>query len=690
MRASVGECMLGVLLTLFSGSGTAAAQQELGDSASQRILPLPEGKLSDAQTQMQLLQRLRSLVAASENAVSENAVKSEVPSPDDTPTIDDKQLEQLQQALKRFQDLLPLGIKPPDLGSIPKEQLDEAMSNPAMQQQLKKLLEQFSKDGLLPKNGGDDGDSSLPPIPQRPGQFPTQPPTAPPGQASPSAKPGDQSWESLKNAMKQLSEIAQGGKINPPQNDETNPGVDPAGDHKDASTRPVPQPGINIEPQPRADQPRADQPRADVQRVEGESHDDEIGNRETQQPSLQAFQDLLKRYKDSQRNQQPSSDGTSGPAPDETRPPEVRPGMRSPRTEDDESAQAPNRNGDGSDQRAEQQTRNSSESRSSDKSLPSVSEFLKEQLRKGFPTPGTNEDVGNSRSPSIRSELQKRGVRGTLDKIIEKAKEESKAQRKAQQQAKQESIANQTGTDASRPRDRSSLDAQTKSPGGTGLQKNNWLTDRLLGMEGEVDELIKDAKFQERSAESRQNRNSTRQQSPTDSDSRINKWNDAASDFLSDLSKAPSAPAAPRSSSGGDDSDSADAPLAIGPFFLVGLGLLGIMAVAAFMMRRPLLKLVSDACGIAGPGRIHQPSEICSREDVITAFHELALNPKKLVESWWTHRAAATKLAAESPQQGNAVRTLAEIYEQARYLPDDVELPAEKIQSARTAFSECR
>ncbi|MBC7968439.1 MAG: DUF4129 domain-containing protein [Fuerstia sp.] len=366
--------------------------------------------------------------------------------------------------------------------------------------------------------------------------------------------------------------------------------------------------------------------------------------------------------------------------------------------------------------------------------MPSVSEFLKEQLRRGFPTPGTKEGTPDSQtsgmnerpqssmpgdsarsdsaqpgSPDaapgtneskidIQRELQKRGVRGTLDKLIQNAREETKArqlaQKQAEQQSKLDSLAGQTDRNGSAPgADPSQLEnttgpsGQNGTPGDAGPQKS--LTDLLGGMDDNMKDVMKNAKFKERSPESRPPSESAWQQAPRDSESRVHKWNDAASGFLSDLSKAPSAPAAPQLSSGGGSSLPA-APLAIGSFFLVGLGLLGIAAVAAFLMRRPLLKLVSDVTGIASPGRVRQPSDIRSREDVITAFHELALNPAKLVESWWTHRAAATKLAAESPQQGHAVQTLAEIYEQARYLPDYVELPADKIQSARTALAECR
>ncbi len=795
MQTSVGGCMLVVLSALLCSIGTAEAQSTSDDSGSQRILPLPEGKLSDVQTQMQLLQRLRSLVAS-----SDGTEKSELPSPVDSLKIDDKQLEQLQQALKKLQEQLPPGVTPPDLDSIPKEQLDEAMANPAMQQQLKKMLEQFSKDGLLPKNNGDASDSPLPPVPRRRGQSPVQPLAQQPEQVPPSVPPGEKSWESLKDAMKKLSEIAQGGNNQSPQNDDGGPGVHAPEDGDDASPRTSPKRGSGDERQPRTDQPRTEQPRTeqpradqprtdrkdaepnDVEPREGDPVGDEAGNRETQQPSLQAFQDLLERFKDSQRNQPPSGDGTSGSEPDETRLPEVRPGMRSPRTEEDGSAPAPDaskrvirrpdratpveppaNSGPKTSEQGEvfppaempssnqppssagksdlrvpqsnQQPQDSSGNDSSEKPMPSVSEFLKEQFRRGFPTPDTKEGTpdskssgGNERPQSsmpgdsrrndsaqpgspgvapgtnqskidIQRELQKRGVRGTLDKLIQNAKEETKARQLAQKQVEQQSqldsLAGQPGnpgglpgTEPGQPGNTTGPGGQNGTPGDAGLQKS--LTDLLSGMDDNMEDIVKDAKFKDQSGESPRSDNSAWQQAPRDSDSRVNKWNDAASDFLSDLSKAPSAPAAPRSSSAGGSPISADAPLAIGSFFLVGLGLLGIAAVAAFLMRRPLLKLVSDVTGIASPGRVRQPSEIRSREDVISAFHELALNPAKLVESWWTHRAAATKLAAESPQQGHAVQTLAEIYEQARYLPDDVELPADKIQSARTALAECR
>ncbi|MCA9010536.1 MAG: hypothetical protein KDB01_12360, partial [Planctomycetaceae bacterium] len=136
----------GLLLLLISNS-SVAVQIDSNDAGSQRILPLPDGQLSNAQTQMQLLQKLRSLVTGTPDEPQAEASSS------NSREAKDEQLEQLLNALKKLRDQLPPGIKPPDLDSIPKDQLEEAISNPAVQQQMKQMLEQFSRDGQLPKAG---------------------------------------------------------------------------------------------------------------------------------------------------------------------------------------------------------------------------------------------------------------------------------------------------------------------------------------------------------------------------------------------------------------------------------------------------------------------------------------------------------------------------------------------------------
>ncbi|MDA1232456.1 MAG: hypothetical protein O2856_16910, partial [Planctomycetota bacterium] len=592
-----------------------------------------------------------------------------------------------------------------------------------------------------------------------------------PKPAEPRQPPAEKSWQSLQDAMKKLSDIAQSGeKTSRNSANGANSKVLPES-VEDPVGRPVPDPQIDGKKVPRDQSQQADS-----------------GN-EAGQGSLQAFQDLLERFQNSQRNQSANTDDENTAMQDDVTPPQIQPGMRPPVTRNVPAPQSKNRSSQvlrrpdrtapneppvspdqrmteqgeltppnlfplripptsptfppptsqpkstlsqsGNqgrttppiDQRTGRPSGTSAASSSESESFLSVSEFLKEQLQNGIPIPNGDEtsrnhgvrsgevrpdamprsDVARSKLGStelsnqatqpeksnidVRKELEQSGLRRTLEKIVQKAKEESNAQQRAQQ----ESVAGHRGSTSSGAANKATPNGPQVQPNSSvdpSMQKS--LTDLLGGLDDNMQDIVKDAKFRDRPSNRQQARDSAWQQSPRESESRLSKWNDAASGFLSDLSKAPQAPTRSLSPAGGNSAITSDAPLAIGSVFLVGSFLLGLAAVVAYFMRRPLLKLVANATGIAGPNRVQQPGEIRSRADVIAAFHELALNPKQLVESWWTHRAAAQKLAAESPQSKAAVDTLAEVYEQARYLPDDIELPPDSIQSARTAFAACR
>ena len=177
--SQIRTAMVAILLCL--GFSFANAQ----DDPSQRPLPLPERGVADLPQHMELLKRLRSLVE-SQQKNSEQAQKEsdslprlpELPSPADAPSSQQKkheaapekssfqpqQLQQFQEALKNLASKLPPGFVPPDLSSVPPDQLRKAMENPAVQQQMKQMLEQFAKDGVLPKPG--DNGSHLPVPPQ--------------------------------------------------------------------------------------------------------------------------------------------------------------------------------------------------------------------------------------------------------------------------------------------------------------------------------------------------------------------------------------------------------------------------------------------------------------------------------------------------------------------------------------------
>jgi len=420
--------------------------------------------------------------------------------------------------------------------------------------------------------------------------------------------------------------------------------------------------------------------------------------------------------------------------------------------------QPPNFQPDQFEPRTKQPSPKTSESESSGL-FPSISEFIKEQMRDGFPTPASEDSVAksNTRSPNtppsntppantqspnaqsrdmnpgasqsrgagsrdssnrnsgssgnarngsapsgapgvelnsqprdldVRKELENRGLRGTFEKIVQKAKEESRAKQQQEAVAGQPSVTPLPQGKSTNP---ASPLNDAKSPSDPGLQKS--LGDLLSGLDDNLPDIAKDAKFNEPPSKNSRVQDSPWQSQPPKSDSSLGKIRDAASGFFSDLSQAPQAPAASSSSNSAADGGSAlstDGPFDFGSLFFVACVLIGVGGLVAYLMRKPLMKLVTDATGVTRGHSALQPNEIRSRADVIAAFHDLALSPRQAVESWWTHQAAAQKLAAESPQSKQAVNTLAEIYEQARYLPDDVELPADKIQSARTALAECR
>jgi hypothetical protein len=121
---------------------------------------------------------------------------------------------------------------------------------------------------------------------------------------------------------------------------------------------------------------------------------------------------------------------------------------------------------------------------------------------------------------------------------------------------------------------------------------------------------------------------------------------------------------------------------------LVLAGVLAAMAIAFFGLRH--FKFGGNAAAelqFAGPPL--KPADINSRADVVRAFHEFALRSAQSVQSWWTHRTVQQAILEKAPEYRAAVETLANTYEQARYLPVEQELSAEQLESARSALQQC-
>jgi hypothetical protein len=83
------------------------------------------------------------------------------------------------------------------------------------------------------------------------------------------------------------------------------------------------------------------------------------------------------------------------------------------------------------------------------------------------------------------------------------------------------------------------------------------------------------------------------------------------------------------------------------------------------------------------------PADIRSRFDVVRAFHQFALRRASLTAEWWTHRAVEQHVVQESPSLQPVIHTLTDLYEQARYLPEDAQFGPDQIESARRALAQC-
>ncbi len=116
---------------------------------------------------------------------------------------------------------------------------------------------------------------------------------------------------------------------------------------------------------------------------------------------------------------------------------------------------------------------------------------------------------------------------------------------------------------------------------------------------------------------------------------------------------------------------------------LSGLALVVGLAVIAFAFLRNRNFFSGELAEINAP---QPPNQLQTRRDVVQAFHALAARFPSVLPNWWPHRRAATALADANPNQEQAIHTLANLYEAARYMPEDAELTQDQLESARRAF----
>lgn len=121
----------------------------------------------------------------------------------------------------------------------------------------------------------------------------------------------------------------------------------------------------------------------------------------------------------------------------------------------------------------------------------------------------------------------------------------------------------------------------------------------------------------------------------------------------------------------------ANLPIVIALLLLVGLAIW-------WMLRNPGEIKEDDQRRAIFAKRI--PASIRSREELIQAFHCVALASRVSPPTWWTHPKTAEILASTSPDARSAVYTLAQLYEIARYSPDGNSMTSDQLSRANEAL----
>ncbi len=740
----VAIAILPLLTSLPGNSGHIVhAMQE---SPGHRILPLPLEGPATTRDQIELLKQFKALLKSAQPAATDSKGQAPTEQPSDAkregaadspssslipPGIGPEHVQQLQSLMRQLTDRLPQGMVPPSLDQLPPEQraqVEQALSDPAMQQKVRQLLEQFSRSGVLPPDNP-AGPSPKVPLPPRPGG------------SSDSRSGSDNS-----SGSKQKKSVAEDEMRSRSDGSNGNDGSNVRG-----SERPVPSKGLpksslpdNAEKGQTSDGSPSDRLPTDAPRNSGS--DSAQGS---QQQAIADLQRLLQQFggKDPGTGSKPTSGLSNQMESDVQRPASAssRGDLPSPDSMLDnisdraplKSAEQPSRpengsqpGGDRGDVRNTRQKQISGQSKSENGQRANQASPAKDGQP---PIPPLD----------IRSELERRGFGGALQKIVEKAKAE------ARQSKDQSSESSESGD----------LAAGTEQPQSDGLEDSvirlldgirRDVTDRTQKKEPTVPEVMNFSRGTRSelpqsgltsqgilppgaapgrsqstvggglpggglpgaglpggvsfggapSANSPPAAQQIGASTPgrTTASSTMAELGKAASNLLAGLAKAPEPAGA---DSGGTKSGTSlfsnpvsgnweGGPESMSGLILAGGIMVAILAATVlglFLARRATFwqRIVSTV----RTDSIHRVSGVNSRADIVRGFHQLVATKSDETAAWRTHRAAAEDMAKLVPELQPAINSLADVYEHARYLPPDIELTTEQYRMARSALERC-
>jgi hypothetical protein len=223
-----------------------------------------------------------------------------------------------------------------------------------------------------------------------------------------------------------------------------------------------------------------------------------------------------------------------------------------------------------------------------------------------------------------------------------------------------------------------SSENETDSETGDGLQSAfvDALAEATKGLAEQVDEIVTDDRFSRRGRDRRPPRRD--RDGPFDQfaglGNRANEW------FVDAIEpEAPATTILSNGNSGAGTGGSFSPRLLAGLFIICGL--------VFWLLQKKRNEAQSQS---AYPTLSPAPTNLQSRQDIVQAFHDLAARCPAVMADWWTHDRAAQALATSRPDIDDEVRQLAQLYEQARYLPAESALTDEQLSAAKAAWLRCR
>ncbi|MBC7816453.1 MAG: hypothetical protein IAG10_06130 [Planctomycetaceae bacterium] len=588
------------------------------ETSSQRLLRLPEGASTDLKQQVQWLQQLQGLMAAGSLGSDTSA----------TPTIDPEQLNALLSAMKQLSEAVPQGTVLPKSDSQSSEQLFKMLSDPAVQEQARQLLKQFSQNGKLPPRS-ETGDSKSVPLPSA--STPRSARPAPDLSAMPPA-----AQELMKRLLQQAGRQPKEPPNDPKSGDQK---LKPAKPDRDRVEPDVPAP---------ADKPKQfETSPKDVERSVTGPRD--AGSRDDEpKTSLERAASELEAIMRDPRNEL-----NRPPRPSETnRNPFGQPMLGN------EKVDAGSRVSKPSKPQPEDPTQPEDPIRESPTTTPPSKPAV---------TPQNPDNTPKSPQMDVRSELQERGFTQTLRKLIDQTREESRAESNGS-----------AGTSAG---------GQEAGNGSlSGLEKS--ITRLIDGLRKDTAREAAQAPAQ--SSTPMPTTTATPQPSTPPSGperrSTAGKVFESIGNVFKEMAAAPDAqpgnprPRQGRSASGGADSQRATSR-STGPLLM----LLAALGLVWYFLPRVVTAVKESHFSrrSSSAGEVTTSYDIRTREDVVRAFHQYALQSAMSVPTWWTHREVERQVADTTPALKPSIQVLADLYELARYLPGEAELTLDQIGIAR-------